>query len=142
MKLSDMLIKEVVKPVVYDKDYNVVVDFKYIPRSEVQAIMNRNTKIEFNKKTHKPEEVMDGEKLAKDMARTVIKGWKGMTYKFFSTIAAIDLSMVDNPDAEIEFNEEHLMLLIDNSYDFSTWILDTVRDAETFSKLKEVETKN
>lgn len=142
MNLKELVVKEVIKDVVYDKDYNVVVKLKYIPRSEVQNIMNRNTKIEFNKKTHKSEEVLDGEKLTKDMARTVVKGWTGITYKYLSTVVVLDMSKITDPEAEVEFSDDNLMFLIEQSYDFGSWLIDTVRDASNFSEKKEAEIKN
>lgn len=143
MNLKDLVVKkEVVNDVLYDKDYNIVVKLKFLPRSEVQAVMNRNTKIEFNKKTHKPEEVLNGEALTKELARMVVKGWKGVTYKYLSTIAILDTTQIPDMNAEIEFSDDNLMFVVDNSYDFGSWLVDAVRDASNFSEKKEAELKN
>jgi hypothetical protein len=142
MNLKDLVRKDVVNDVVFDKENNVLVKLLYLPRSEVQVIMNRNTKMELNKKSHKFEEVMDGEKLTKDMARTVVKGWKGLTYRYLSTVVVLDETKIPSLDTEIDFNDENLMFLVDNSYEFGSWIVDSVRDASNFSEKKEVEIKN
>lgn len=143
MNLNDLVVKtDVINEVMYDKDYNVVVKLKYLPRAEVQAIMARNTKVVFNKKSHKQDSELDGESLTKELAKMVVKGWKGVTYKYLSTIVVIDAKKIKNMDEEIEFNEDNLMFLVNNSYDFGSWLIDTVRDASNFSEKKEAELKN
>jgi hypothetical protein len=143
MNLNDLVVKtDVINEVVYDKDYNVAVKLKYLPRAEVQAIMARNMKVVFNKKTHKQDSELDGESLVKELAKIAVKGWKGVTYKYLSTLVVIDTKKIKNLDEEVEFNEDNLMFLVNNSDYFGSWLIDTVRDASNFSEKKEAEVKN
>lgn len=130
------------KTVVYDKDFNVTFDLMYLSKPEFQQLIGKHTKIDFNKKTHKPEETIDADKLNEEIAETCIKGWKGVTYEFIARNAAIDLNKVENKKEEIPFSRTNVLFLLKHVYSFDNWLIETIRDASNFSEKKEIERKN
>lgn len=143
MNLSDVVVKNsVVKNVVYDKDYNVSFDVAFLSRSQLQQMLGRNTKIAFDARTHNKEEKLDSDALSTEIANTCVKGWKGVTFKWLSTILVLDLTKVEDENAELPFTTENLQYLMKNAYGLDSWLLDTVRDAANFNEKKEAERKN
>lgn len=143
ISLSSLVKKDrAVKEVMYDKDWKVFFKLAYLSRTDLQAMIGRNTKMDFDPKTHEKIEKLNAEALSKEIADTCILGWKGVTYKWLATVMAIDLSSIKNVDEELEFTRENLNDLLKNTYGIESWIFDTVKDAANFSEKKEAETKN
>lgn len=131
-----------VKPVLYDKDWNVSFKLAYLSRTELQAMIGRNTKIDFDSRTHEKTEKLNAEKLSQEIADTCILGWSGVTYKWLATVMDIDLSTIKDINAEVEFTRENLNDLLKNTYGIESWVFDTVKDAANFSEKKDAEQKN
>jgi hypothetical protein len=142
MKLSELVKKErTVKPVLYDKDWKVSFKVAYLSRTELQSMIGRNTKIDFDPKTHEKVEKLNAEALSKEIADTCVLGWEGVTYKWLANVMPIDIP--DSKDGEeLEFSKENLETLLKNTYGIESWIFDTVKDAANFSEKKEAEAKN
>lgn len=129
------LLKSVkVDRVVFDKDWDVSFDLSFLNKTELQKMTSRHTSIKINRKTHNKEEDLDIENLRKEMCERCVHGWHGVTYRYLQTIMPIDVSEVENLDEEIEFSQETLMQVIENSYDLDGWIFETVKD---IAKMKE-----
>lgn len=130
------------KKVVYDKDFGVSFDLMYLSKPEFQALIGKHTKIDFNKKNHKPEETINADALNEEIAETCIKGWEGVTYEWLSKNVEIDLSKVEDKKAKVEYSRNNVLFLMKNVYSFDNWLIETIRDASNFSEKKEEERKN
>lgn len=129
------------KNVVYDKDWGVSFDIIFLSKSEMQKLMSKNTKLVFNPRTHTKEEEIDGEGMRAEIVRNCVKGWKGVTYKWLSSIIVFDTTQVKLED-EVEFNEDNRDILFKEAYGLDSWLLDTVRNAANFNEKKDAEIKN
>ena len=89
----------------------------------------------FNKKTRQPEEELDEERFLVEYCKAVIKGWKGLKYKYLEELLLVDISALD-PEDELVFTQENSELLMRNASDFDTWVTETVSDLENFTGSK------
>lgn len=120
-------------------DYPTLEGFKvklcYLAREELLKLRSRCVSQKYNKKTRGFEEQLDDEKFLTEYTRAVIKDWSGLKLKYLSSL----LLVTDNiPDGEqqLDFNQENVEILMQNSADFDQWVTDTVGQLENFTSSK------
>ncbi len=108
------------------------VDLCYLAREELVKLRKKCVTTKFNKKTRQPEEELDEERFLVEYCKAVIKGWKGLKYKYLEELLLVDISALD-PEDELIFTQENSELLMRNASDFDTWVTETVSDLENFT---------
>ena len=108
------------------------VDLCYLAREELVKLRKRCVTTKFNKKTRQPEEDLDDERFLVEYCKAVIKGWKGLKYKYLEELLLVDISALD-PEDELAFTQDNSELLMRNASDFDTWVTETVSDLENFT---------
>ena len=108
------------------------VDLCYLAREELVKLRKRCVTTKFNKKTRQPEEDLDEERFLIEYCKAVIKGWKGLKYKYLEELLLVDISALD-PEDELAFTQDNSELLMKNASDFDTWVTETVSDLENFT---------
>jgi len=111
------------------------VKLTYLAREELLKLRNRSVKQVLNKKTRAYEEQLDNDKFLVEYCKSIIKGWKGLKYKYLEELLLVDTSTVD-PEDELEYNLENAELLMKNSGEFDNWVSETVGELENFTKVK------
>lgn len=111
------------------------VKLTYLAREELLKLRNRSVKQVLNKKTRAYEEQLDNDKFLTEYCKAIIKGWKGLKYKYLEELLLVDTSAVD-PNDELVWNDENAELLMKNSGDFDNWVSETVGELENFTKVK------
>ena len=111
------------------------VKLTYLSREELLKLRNRSVKQVLNKKTRAYEEQLDNDKFLTEYCKAIIKGWKGLKYKYLEELLLVDTSTVD-PNDELVWNDENAELLMKNSGDFDNWVSETVGELENFTKVK------
>lgn len=111
------------------------VKLTYLSREELLKLRNRSVKQVLNKKTRAYEEQLDNDKFLTEYCKAIIKGWKGLKYKYLEELLLVDTSTV-NPEDELEWNDENAELLMKNSSDFDNWVSETTGELENFTKVK------
>ena len=111
------------------------VKLTYLAREELLKLRNRSVKQVLNKKTRAYEEQLDNDKFLTEYCKAIIKGWKGLKYKYLEELLLVDTSGVD-PEDELVWNNENAELLMKNSGDFDNWVSETVGELENFTKVK------
>ena len=89
----------------------------------------------FNRKSRQPEEELDEEKFLTEYCKAVIKGWKGLKFRYLEELLLVDISGQD-PDDELAYTQENAELLMKNANDFDTWVTESVGDLENFTSNK------
>ena len=107
----------------------------YLAREELLKLRNRSVKQVLNKKTRAYEEQLDNDRFLTEYCKAIIKGWKGLKYKYLEELLLVDTSGV-NPEDELVWNDENAELLMKNSGDFDNWVSETVGELENFTKVK------
>ena len=113
----------------------MTVDLCYLAREELVKLRKKCLSTKWNKKTRQPEEELDEDKFLVNYCDSVIKGWKGLKYKYLEELLLVDISSLD-PEDELPFTADNSELLMKNANDFDTWVTETVGDLENFTKNK------
>ena len=111
---------------------NMYVDLCYLAREELVKLRKKCVTTKFNKKTRQPEEELDEDKFLVEYCKAVIKGWKGLKYRYLEELLLVDISALD-PEDELIYTQENAELLMKNSSNFDTWVTETVSDLENFT---------
>jgi hypothetical protein len=111
------------------------VQLTYLAREELLKLRNRSVTQVLNKKTRAYEEQLDNDKFLTEYCKAIIKGWKGLKYKYLEELLLVDTSGVD-PEDELEWTNENAELLMKNAADFDNWVSETVGELENFTKVK------
>ena len=107
----------------------------YLAREELLKLRNRSVKQVLNKKTRAYEEQLDNDKFLVEYCKAIIKGWKGLKYKYLEELLLVDTSEVDLED-DLAYTQENAEILMKNSGDFDNWVSETVGELENFTKSK------
>ena len=108
------------------------VDLCYLARDELLKLRTRCLKQKFNKKTGAFEEQLDEDTFLVEYVKAIIKGWRGLKYKYLKELMLVNVENLKEED-ELPFTRENAELLMKNSLDFDTWITETVGDLENFT---------
>ena len=108
------------------------VDLCYLAREELIKLRKKCITNKWNKKTHQPEEELDDEKFVVEYTKAVIKGWKGLKYRYLEELLLVDISSLD-PEDDLVYTQENAELLMKNATSFDTWVTDTIGDLENFT---------
>ena len=119
----------------YPRFEGMTVDLCYLAREELVKLRKRCLSTKWDKKSHQPLEEFDEDKFIVEYCKAVIKGWKGLKYKYLEELLLVDISSLD-PEDELPFTADNSELLMKNANDFDTWVTETVGDLENFTKNK------
>lgn len=108
------------------------VDLCYLAREELVKLRKKCVTTKFNKKTRQPEEELNEDKFLTEYCKAVIKGWKGLKYRYLEELLLVDVSNLEPNDC-LPYTLENSELLMKNSTTFDTWVTETVGDLENFT---------
>ena len=111
------------------------IDLCYLALEELIKLRKRCLITKFNRKTRQPEEELDEEKFLTEYCKAVIKGWKGLKFRYLEELLLVDISEQD-PEDELSYTQENAELLMKNANDFDTWVTESVGDLENFTSNK------
>ena len=111
------------------------VDLCYLAREELIKLRSRCVSQKLNRKTRAFEETLDEDKFLTEYCKAVIKGWKGLKYKYLEELLLVDISGLE-PEDELDFSVENAETLMKNGADFDTWVTEITGDLENFTKTK------
>lgn len=111
------------------------VDLCYLAREELIKLRSKCVSQKLNRKTRAFEETLDEDKFLTEYCKAVIKGWKGLKYKYLEELLLVDISGLE-PEDELDFSVENAETLMKNGADFDTWVTEITGDLENFTKTK------
>ena len=111
------------------------VDLCHLSRDELIKLRKRCLVNKFNKKSHVAEEVLDDDKFLTEYCKSIIKGWKGLKFRYLEELLLVETDDLD-PDSELEYSKENAEVLMKNASVFDTWVTETVGDLENFTRAK------
>lgn len=106
-------------------------DVVFLSRETLINIRKKATKTAF--KNRQPVEDLDDKLFLQLYVNACIKGWKGLKLSYLEQLAPVDLTG-QNPDAELEYNQDNALFLMQNSVNFDGFISDTVTELTNFTK--------
>ena len=108
------------------------VDLCYLAREELIKLRKKCIKTKWDKKTHQPLEELDDDKFLVEYTKAVLKGWRGLKYRYLEELLLVDIGSL-SPDDELPFTQENAELLMKNATSFDTCVTETVGDLENFT---------
>ena len=131
MKLQDLMVDSKTAWVDFPGCDGFSVEVANLSKKELVALRKRCISTKFDRKTRQPEEVLDEDKFVREFTEAVIKGWKCFKLKFLEELILVDLSKHD-PEDELPFDQDQAQVLVQNSTEVDTWIIEVVFDLDNF----------
>lgn len=135
VSLASLLTPSKTVTVDYPEFEGFSVQLCYLSREELVKLRSRCLSQKFNRKTRGFEEILDDDKFIVEYCKAVIKGWKGLKYKYLEKMLLLDVSSVDLED-ELPYTQEDAEIMMKNASDFDTWVTEVVADLENFTSSK------
>jgi len=107
----------------------------YLAREELIKLRKKCITTKFNRRTHQPEETLNDDNFLSEYTKAVVKGWKGLKFRYLEEFLLVDVSQF-NPDDELPYTQDNAELLMKNSTSFDSWLTETVGDLENFTGRK------
>ena len=111
------------------------IDLCHLAREELVKLRKKCLSNKWNKKSRQPEEILDDDKFIVEYCNAVIKGWKGLKFRYLEELLLVDVSQFDLND-ELPYTQDNAQLLMKNATDFDSWVTETVGDLENFTQNK------
>jgi hypothetical protein len=113
----------------------MTVNLCYLARDELIKLRKKCVTTKFDRKSRQPIEELDDEKFIVEYCKSVIKGWKGLKFRYLEELLLVDISELD-PDEELPYTQDNAELLMKNANDFDGWVTEMVGDLENFTRNK------
>ena len=133
ISLASLLTPSKTVTVDYPEFEGFTVDLCYLAREELLKLRSKCLTQKFNRKTRAFEEEMDDDKFLTEYCGAVIKGWKGLKYKYLEKMLLVNLTNVKDLNGELEYTREDAEILMKNASDFDLWVTEVVGDLENFT---------
>jgi len=107
------------------------VEVANLSRKELINLRKRCLITKFDRKSRKPEEILDDEKFIKEFTKATLKNWKGLTLANLENLILIDTEGKDMSE-ELAFSEENAQVLVSSSTEFDQWLNEVAFDISNF----------
>lgn len=103
----------------------------FLSRETLVSIRKKSTKTTF--KNRQPVEELDDKLFLQLYVNACIKGWSGLKMSYLEQLAPVDMSGQD-PDAELVYDQDNALALMQSSANFDAFISETVTELSNFTK--------
>ena len=103
----------------------------FLSRETLVGIRKKATKTSF--KNRQPVEELDDKLFLQLYVNACIKGWSGLKLSYLEQLAPVDLTGQDM-QAELVYDKDNALFLMQNSANFDAFISETVTDLSNFTK--------
>lgn len=132
MNLKDIVVRTKTAEVPFEGLDGFVVTLAAVSREVSKKLREDSEKTRVDARTRQPVKELDEDLFLENFAHAAIKSWKGLTYRHLDSLLLIDLTQVDDMDAEVPFSLENAVTLLKSSPTFDGWVNDKVFSLESF----------
>ena len=136
--LQSLLTPEKVVEVDYPGFEGFKLKVAFLSREEIIKIRKKCTVTKFDKRTRQPVDELDEELFLKTYVSAIIKGWTGLKFKYLQDLMLVDLSNVEDIEAELEYNQDNALVLMKNSQELDGFVTDITSNLANFTKYSSV----
>lgn len=133
-KLKSLVVVTKTAEVPFEALPGFVVTLAAMSREASKKLRENSEITKIDPKLRLPVKEMDEQKFLEGFVTAAIKGWKGLKYKYLPELMLVDLSGVEDLEAEVDFSHEEAVMLLSNSQVFEAWVNDQVFSLDTFRK--------
>lgn len=134
ISLQSLLTPEKVVEVDYPGFDGFKLKIAFLSREEIVKIRKKCTITKFDKRTRQPVDELDEDLFLKTYVSAVLKGWKGLKYSYLQELMLVDLSSVDNIEAELEYSQDDALVLMKNSQELDSFVTEITGSLSNFMK--------
>lgn len=131
LSLKALLVPSKTVEVDYPGLNGFTINVVFLSRETLVGIRKKSTKTTF--KNRQPVEELDDKLFLQLYVNACIKGWKGLKLSYLEQLAPVDISD-QNPDAELAYDQDSALMLMQNSANFDAFISETVTELSNFTK--------
>lgn len=132
MDLKSMLLPEKVVTFEFPGCDGFEVDLAFLSKESNQQLWKKCQRKVIDSKTRQSREEFDDELFLELYTRAVVKGWKGLKYKYLSEIVLADIPD-GTEEKELEYSQENALTLIQSSNIFDNWVGEVISDIANFT---------
>jgi hypothetical protein len=115
------------------------VSLAYLTKDELMKLRDKCTTQKLDRKSRQMKEEVDNDLFQEVYIAAIVKGWKGLKYKYLKSMIPVDLSDIPKEEfkdgnGELDYNSKNAELLMKNGVDFDNWVTSVLEDVENFTK--------
>lgn len=134
ISLQSLLTPEKVVEVDYPGFDGFKLKIAFLSREEIVKIRKKCTLTKFDKKSRQPVDELDEELFLKTYVSAILKGWKGLKYRYLQELMLVDLTSVEDVEAELEYTQENALVLMKNSQELDSFVTEITSSLTNFMK--------
>lgn len=131
LSLKSLLVPSKSVEVEYPGFNGMKINLVFLSRETLITIRKKATKTSF--KNRQPVEELDDKLFLQLYVNACIKGWSGLKMSYLEQLAPVDITG-QNPDAELAYDQDNALFLMQASANFDAYISETVTDLSNFTK--------
>jgi len=131
LSLKSLLVPSKSVEVEYPGFNGMKVNVVFLSRETLVSIRKKATKTSF--KNRQPVEELDDKLFLQLYVNACIKGWSGLKMSYLEQLAPVDITG-QNPEAELAYDQDNALFLMQASANFDAYISETVTDLSNFTK--------
>lgn len=132
MNLKNLVVTTKVAEVEFPSLTGFKLKIAAMSRESSRKLKDSSEVTKIDAKLRMPVKELDEAKFIDGFAAAAIKGWTGLKYKYLPQLMLVDLSDVEDTEAEVEYSHENAVMLLTHSGIFDSWINDQVFSLESF----------
>lgn len=106
----------------------------FLSREEIVKIRKKCTLTKFDKKSRQPVDELDEELFLKTYVSAILKGWKGLKYRYLQELMLVDLTSVEDVEKELEYTQDNALVLMKNSQELDSFVTEITGSLTNFMK--------
>jgi len=121
------------------------VSVAYASKFLLNQIREASKETFMNPRTRQSEDRINEDKLRNEYARIIMKGWRGLTVKVLNLLVpGLDIVMEKEGgvaaelDVEIPYDQALANVIMRNSLDFESWIIDIATNSSNYTRIAEI----
>lgn len=131
LSLKSLLVPSKTVEVEYPGLNGFKINVVFLSRETLVSIRKKATKTSF--KNRQPVEELDDKLFLQLYVNACIKGWSGLKLSYLEQLAPVDMSGQD-PDAELAYDQDNALSLMQSSANFDAFISETVTELSNFTR--------
>ena len=131
LSLKSLLVPSKSVEVEYPGFNGMKINLVFLSRETLINIRKKATKTSF--KNRQPVEELDDKLFLQLYVNACIKGWSGLKMSYLEQLAPVDITG-QSPDAELAYDQDNALYLMQASANFDAYISETVTDLSNFTK--------
>ena len=132
MQLKDLVVRTKEAMVPFEGLEGFEVQLAAVSREVSKKLREDSETTKMDVKMRGPVKELNEAVFITNFAKAAIKGWKGLKYKYLDSLLLVDLTDVEDLEAEVPYTQESAELLLKSSPIFDSWVNDKVFALDSF----------